>query len=388
MNSRTILFLLFAISSKLFAQNTPVPPGTIINHIPKSTGKYIGSPSICILPNGDYVASHDEFGPRSSEFYSATTHIFRSTDKGETWKHVATLDGQFWSNLFVHNGSLYIMGTNKHHGNLLIRKSTDSGKTWTLPYDGKNGLILEGEYHTAPMPMVFHNGRIWRAVEYATGKTSQWGKRYSAMVVSIPENADLLNANNWRRSNHLPFDSTYLDGHFQAWLEGNAVVTKENKMVNILRVHAPELPDEYCAIVDIDKKGGKVGFDRNSFFKMPGASKKFTIRYDETSGLYWSIVNRVSGEYVGKTNNDRLRNDAVLISSPDLRNWAVRKPLLFHPDFRNHAFQYIDWQFEGGDIVFVSRTAYDDEEGGAQAAHDANYLTFHRIENFRKKTES
>ena len=38
---------------------------------------------------------------------------------------------------------------------------------------------------------------------------------------------------------------------------------------------------------------------------------------------------------------------------------------------------------DSDDLVAVSRTAYDDYEGGAHSAHDANFLTFHRIKNFR-----
>ena len=67
------------------------------------------------------------------------------------------------------------MGANKHHGNFIIRKSTDGGKTWTIPYDKTHGLILEGEYHTAPVPVLIHKGRIWRGVEYATAKSTKWG---------------------------------------------------------------------------------------------------------------------------------------------------------------------------------------------------------------------
>ena len=48
-----------------------------------------------------------------------------------------------------------------------------------------------------------------------------------------------------------------------------------------------------------------------------------------------------------------------------------------------HAFQYIDWLFDGDDIVAVSRTAFDDDEGGACDFHNANYLTFHRFRGFR-----
>lgn len=367
------------------AQEKIHPPGVVINHIPKSTGKYIGSPSICILPNGDYVASHDEFGPKSTEYRSAITHIFTSSDKGSTWEKISTIDGQFWSNLFYHNNALYIMGTNKHHGNFIIRKSTDGGKTWTIPYDSTQGLILEGEYHTAPVPVLVHKGRIWRAAEYATAKSTKWGERYSALMLSIPENADLLDAKNWTRSNHLPFDSTYLNGHFKAWLEGNVVATKDGRIVDILRVHTPDFQEEYCAIVDVEKDGKKVSFDENNFFEMPGASKKFTIRHDKKADKYWAIVNYVDDEYKGKSNASSLRNKAVLISSNNLKEWKIERELLFHPDHVKHAFQYIDWLFDGDDIIFVSRTAYDDEEGGAKAAHDANYLTFHRIESFRNK---
>lgn len=376
----TLLIIFFV--EILFSQTNNSPPGVVINHIPKSTGKYIGSPSICILPNGYYVASHDEFGPKSTEYRSAFTNIFSSEDKGNTWKKIARIDGQFWSNLFFHNDALYIMGTNKHHGNLIIRKSTDGGKTWTNPYDKEHGLILEGEYHTAPVPMLIHKERIWRGAEYATGKTSRWGERYSAVMLSAPINSDLLSAKSWTRSNHLPFDSTYLNGNFNAWLEGNALSTKDGKVVDILRVHTPKLQDEYYAVVYVDKKGKKVSFDKNEFFKMPGASKKFTIRYDKSTNKYWSLVNCVLDEFKNLQANS-VRNTLALVSSSDLKQWKIEKIILSHPDPIHYAFQYVDWLFEDDDIIMVSRTAYDDEEGGAKSAHDANYLTFHRIEDFR-----
>jgi len=65
-------------------------------------------------------------------------------------------------------------------------------------------------------------------------------------------------------------------------------------------------------------------------------------------------------------------------------HWDVRKILLAHPDNIKHGFQYVDWLFNNKDILFVCRTAYDDEKGGAHNQHDANYLTFHTIKKFRK----
>ncbi|GAB3511446.1 sialidase family protein [Emticicia fontis] len=383
--SSIILYFVFTvlINGVAFSQTPPPPPGIVIDYISKETGKYIGSPSICILPDGTYIASHDEFGPKSNEFASAQSRIFSSKDKGKTWQQISSINGQFWSNLFYHNGALYIMGTNKHHGNFIIRKSTDNGYTWTTPSSKTTGLILEGEYHTAPVPIIVHHNRIWRAVEYATAPTTKWGKRYSAMMLSAPINADLLKVDNWRKTNFMPYDSTYLNGKFNAWLEGNAVVDKKGEMLDILRVDVPAGHDEYAAIINISKDGKKASFDRETgFVKMPGASKKFSIRYDKQSDRYWALINAVDTTYKSKTPAS-IRNQLVLCSSEDLKNWQIHEQLLFHPDISKHGFQYIDWQFEQNAIIFVSRTAYDDANGGANNFHDANFMTFHRIENFR-----
>ncbi|MCH3994185.1 MAG: glycoside hydrolase [Prevotella sp.] len=383
-----LLGLLFLVAPSQSVADVPVVPGTVIDHIPKSTGKFIGSPSICILPDGVYIASHDEFGPRSAEWQDAVTDVFRSSDRGKTWEKVSRIEDQFWSNLFYHDGALYIMGTNKHHGNLVIRRSTDEGKSWTVPYDSSHGLLLEGEYHTAPVPMVISKGRIWRALEYATGKSNAWGVRYSAMMVSAPVHADLLKAANWQATNHLPFNKQYLDGHFGGWLEGNAVPDRTGEIVDVLRVHTPQLTDEYCAIVTISSNGKQAEFDPENFYKMPGAATKFTIRYDEQSHKYWAIVNAIPDKIPDHLSTDQVRNTLALVSSTDLKQWTVDRILLHHPDAQKHAFQYADWQFDNKNIIFVSRTSFDDEEGGASSYHDSNFFTFHRITDFRNTSRN
>ena len=80
-------------------------PGTVIDHSPASSGIYIGSPSLAILPSGAYVASHDEFGPSSTEFSRGVTQVFGSNDRGQSWRPIATLQDAFWSTLFVHRGA-------------------------------------------------------------------------------------------------------------------------------------------------------------------------------------------------------------------------------------------------------------------------------------------
>lgn len=365
------------------AQTAKVP-GIVVNHSPASTKTYVGSPSICILPNGDYIASHEFFGPASTEWEAALNYIFKSSDRGKTWEKISEINGQFWSNLFVHNGLLYIMGTWNHDGNFIIRRSADEGITWTDPVDSKNGLLLKGEYHTAPMPMTIHQGRIWRAIERVISVDTTLNNQLCPMVISAPVDADLIDAGSWTTSNYLTHDSTFLDGKFKNRLEGNVVVTPEGKLVNILRVATTEKGRELAAIVGISEDGKTVSFDpETGFIDFIGGAVKFSIRYDEKSELYWTITNMVTDEY-SHMDAAKVRNKLVLKCSSDLKNWSVVKVLLYHPDVKKHAFQYIGWQFDGEDIIFLSRTSFDDEFGGAQNYHDANYITFHRIRNFRK----
>lgn len=388
MKSLAIPILMIALSGvPAFAEN--IIGGTVVNHVPASSGQYIGSPSLVIIPDGTYVASNDYFGPKSKEKDAAVTDIFISEDKGCTWSKAASIEGQFWSTLFCAGDDLYIIGTKRAHGNIVIRKSTDKGRTWTIPYDKGNGLLFEGEYHTAPVPVVFYGGRVWRAFEYATSAEEKWPERYSATVISAPLNSDLLLAENWRKSEILPSGKPYLDGKFRGWLEGNVVFdVKKKSLVDILRVHSPFTEKEYAAIVDINRKGTRLSFNpETGFVKFPGGSKKFTVRYDEKSGKYWTIVNYTGGEHSG-IQADRVRCRLALASSPDLEHWYVNDMLIEHPDPLKHGFQYVDWQFEGNDIVYLVRTAYDDRYGGADNYHNANFLTFHRKRDFRESSEN
>lgn len=387
----TVLLAVRLSPQSSFAQtpNLTLVPGSVVAYSPASSEQYIGSPSLAVLPNGNFVASHDFFGPKSTEHTSAVSRIYRSTNKGKTWKQISEIDGQFWSKLFVHQGTLFLFGTNRHHGHTIIRKSTNGGGTWTSPTDAENGLLKAGEYHCAPVPFLIHDGRLWRAMEDAAGPPKVWGKRYSAFMMSIPLNVNPMLAANWTSSNLMRYDSTYLDGHFGGWLEGNAVLGPEGTVWDVLRVDDRSTLAEKAAFIKISTDGKTATFDRTADFRpFPGGSKKFTIRYDPKSKRYWTLSNYIPDDVQGANrgkNPASLRNTLALFSSPDLKTWNFHKTLLSHPDITKHGFQYVDWLFSGKNILFLSRTAYDDGVGGAHNNHDANFLTFHSIRNFRKQ---
>lgn len=355
-------------------------PGVVIDHSPATSRLYIGSPSIARAENGTYFASHDLFGPGEG---AECTLVFRSDDGGRHWKQLAKIPQQFWSTIFIHRGDLYLIGTYGQYGAAVIRRSSDGGKTWTTPENARSGLLDDSaRYHCAPVPVVEHDGRLWRGMEDAMGGGG-WGEHFRALMLSAPVDADLLDAGNWTFSERLAGNPDWLDGHFGGWLEGNAVVTPGGEIVDILRVH--NIPDgNVAAMIHLSEDGESARFDpERDFIPLPGGSKKFTIRFDPVSQKYWSLVNYVPPDYDGG-HPDRVRNTLALSCSEDLRQWTIRAILLHHPDIRYHGFQYVDWLFEGNDIIAVSRTAYDDGLGGAHNYHDANFMTFHRVEGFRE----
>lgn len=377
------LIFLNILHCSTIEQTSNNPPGVIINHSINSTEVYLGSPTICILSNGDYLVAYDEFGS-GTKGQPTKTHIYKSTNEGFEWKYLTTINGQTWSTLFEFHDAVYIIGTIAPNNSLIIRKSLDGGLTWTDPADSlHNGLLISGKYGTAPVPIVVFGNRIWRAVEAVNPNFKKWPQNYSAMVISAEEMSDIMKANSWTKTNVLPYDSTYLNGNFNGWLEGNIVVDKEGKIKLIMRVDVPAGQDEYAAIINVSDNGKTISFNPDSgFVKMPGASKKFTIRYDEISGRYWSLVNYIppSLKYRRPQN---VRNILAICSSTDLRTWTIHKKILEHPDTQCHAFQYADLFIDGDDMIFVSRTAYDDNFGGADSFHNSNYITFHRINQFR-----
>ncbi len=353
----------------LLALAAAAPPGVVIDHHPAATKQYIGSPSIAILPDGAYVASHDFFGKGSTQSTSAVTRVFRSTDRGKTWTRTSEFNDQFWSSLLVHRGQLYLMGTTYEYGRIVIRKSSDGGVTWSAP-----AMLTEDTgYHTATVPFVEKDGRLWRGMEYHPA--GKWGF-FQAFVMSAPVDADLMDPKSWTMTERLPYPADAA-GAGEHWLEGNAVVDRDGTLLDILRVHNIEK----AAITRV--RGNRLEFER--LIDFPGGAKKFTIRYDRKSKRYWTLSNPALKEYAMSAKDPAsVRNTLVLMSSKNLRKWKMERTMLSHPDPVKHAFQYVDWQFDGEDLVVASRTAFDDDEGGAPRGHDANYLTFHRVERFRK----
>jgi len=368
---------------------------TDVKYQDPATRTYLGSPSVVRLPDGDLLATHDYFGPGCPKNHEAEEHltsVYRSGDDGRTWTNVTHIAGAFWSTLFLHGGSLYLLGTSQQYGSIVIRRSDDRGSTWTHPADRTSGLLFRGgpfrnppNYHCAPVPVLEKDGRLYRAFE--DNDPCDWPRGFQSLVISAPADADLLDADKWRMSIKLPFDPAWVPPGWGAldapgWLEGNVVETPTGELWNILRFNSAPWVEMAC-VVTIHDAGRRIAFDpATGFVRFPGGMTKFTIRRDPATGLYVTLSNN---------NTDpawpNQRNVLSLHASRDLAGWRHVKTLLeddlplSHDDsIRLTGFQYVDWHIDGDDLIYLVRTAYD----GAHTFHDANRVTFHRLAEFRR----
>lgn len=380
------------------------PPGVVITASPNSENIFVSSPTIAILADGGYLVAHDFGGPGSGA-RRGSVFVLSSRDRGATWTKLTELADQKWSTLFVHRGATYLIGVSAKTGNMIVRRSADGGRTWTNPTDARHGLLAEGKFHCGPTPVVVHGGRVWRAFEqFAPSKPE---REFRAFVMSAPEEADLLDAKSWTRTNQIKFDKSWLNTRNAEWLEGNVVITPDGRVVDILRVESHpaadatfELPGafrriprfEVAAMVSVSADARTVAFDPAAdFVHFIGSESKFTIRFDPVSRRYWTLANKITNPNSGAAwvqSPHHQRNVVALSSSSDLRAWTEHYRLLRYAEGSavvkegsRVGFQYLDWQFDGDDLVAVCRTAWN-----GQNYHDANTITFHRVKHFRAAT--
>lgn len=357
-------------------------PGTAVNYLHPDdpvyacSGRALCSPSILRLPSGRILASMDVYAPGGPQ---NLTILFRSGDGGATWDYLCELMPCFWGSLFWHAGAVYMLATASEYGDLLIGSSPDEGATWEPPvrlFPG--GGMADAGPHKAPMPVTRHAGRLWSGIDYGSWKRGG----HANALLSADECADLMNPASWALTPFLRSDPAWPGasaGTTRGAIEGNAVPAPNGGILNVLRYNCGDaLPACDRALVlrgDPENPEARLQFER--FADMPGGSNsKFQLRRDPVSGNYYALASEIVDP-----ERPAARNVLSLIASADLENWRVCARLVDHreADPAKVGFQYPDFDFDGDDLVCFSRTAWN----GARNFHDANFITFHRVENFR-----
>lgn len=368
----------------VYAQDFSQVPGVKISHTsPPSfwdvitlNKRFIADPSITIMPNGDYIATRSEFGNGTTASTSGKTKVFRSTNKGSSWSLMSQPTDILRATLFTHNNELYMLGYKAEGDDIVIRKSTNSGATWT-----GNTTIKSGSYGGTPNTPVIHSGKIW---------IGQSGAR----VLSASISSNLLQASSWKLSNTASNSGNPFGSDWQGWAEAQIVASPQTGVVLMPKIRA--LP--HTALIQINESTGNVSFDasaENAFPSLPGGEKKFGAQYDPVSGKFFALTSAVLPAHANHPTlfdePELIRNTATVVSSTDLINWDVEKIFLYTENIDNgswgEGFQYFNFAVDGDDLAVVSRTAFDTTGNGLSdkppRGHDSNLLTFHKIEDFR-----
>lgn len=354
--------------------------GTVVNYLHPDdeayafSGRYLCSPSMVRHPEGFLLASMDLF---ATDHPQNLTLIFRSDDNGESWRYVSELMPCFWGKLFIHNGELYMLSCSTEYGDLLIGKSTDGGKTFSAPVcllRGSNGKNGNSGVHKNPQNMLVHNGRLYTTLEWGAWANKEYC--HAAMVMSCDINDDLLDPESWHFSQPKKFEPNAPElaelSCCTMTIEGTIVLTPEGKLLDIMRFGG-----EKCVLAySVDTENHDAPLRYSHCIPFPANRSKFMIKYDALSQKYYTIASRIlDGAH------ERSRNVLSFMASADLQNWQVICDLIDyrHCDFMDIGFQYVDFEFEGNDIIYLCRTAMNKPHN----FHDSNYSTFHRIKDFR-----
>ncbi len=341
------------------------------------SGNYLCSPCIIRHPDGFLLASMDVFKGNAPQ---NLTLIFRSDDDGLTWHYVSELYPCFWGRMFMHRGALYMISCSTEYGDLLIGRSTDGGKTFTVPTVLLRGACKSNVagVHKNPQPPVTFAGRVWHTMEWGAWAIGT----HSAMVGSFPEDADPLDASAWRFSEPVAYDPTWKgvgEGPSAGNIEGTLAILPDGNLYNIMRYDMGKTKERFGKVlayrVNIDDPEAPLEYDHA--IELPGNHSKFMIRFDDVGGYYYTVICRITDR--GCVADRRLLS---LMRSKDCEKWELVKDLMDFREMADHkdvGFQYPDFFIEGDDIFLLCRTAMN----GAANFHDANYSTFHRIRDFR-----
>ena len=182
-------------------------------------------------------------------------------------------------------------------------------------------------------------------------------------------------------SNKLYYNNAWLVSSSERWEEPALILKPNGSLAIIARIDSPT-DKEYAALIDVNSDTS-ISFNR--VFAMPGSQKRMTIAYDATSGKYWTLVSPfyANTRDLYSLSPGQNRNSMVLMSSTDLINWTRERTCIYSDNAFNNSYHYIDWRFDGSDLVAVFRCSVDEPRGMALSYHDSNAFGYFRVVNFR-----
>ncbi len=315
-----------------------------------------------------------------------STILFESRDSGKTWKSVASDAQMRVATLFTKDDYIYLVG--QSGGNLRI--SRYNIKTGVLTSTQTNKKVGGG----GPGSVLITEDRIYKCGNLC--------------VVSASIYADLMNADSWVMSNPVEelFNEEYKNelGVLQTGFTGSSVEWEEASVVkgkdgNIYVVYRQNKTVGYANIYKLSKDGTTLSYTnecngttlvKKSLIVIPSSITRHLIRYDESTGLYISLMNVntvMKDPDTSYTYATTQRNGLYLVASEDLVNWRVVGSVLVDRQMINtvlsgaiHGFQYADFEIIGDDIYFVVRETVGETINNF---HEAPEMTFYILKDYK-----
>lgn len=361
---------------------------------------YIHDPGMEVLPSRNLfvvapVRRRRELEkPEEGDWPQATALLLaRSKNQGKDWESLPTIPKYRDATPFVHKGSLYLLIPDYAEEQILLMRSDDEGESWSAPV-----AVLRERLWNCQTSMAMRDGWLyWALTTYPGGNVLK--------AISVNAEGDLMDPKNWSVSEgcDLPAipdlmkdaltrekpKSWHRPWAADTWLEPNVVNVNGR-----LRVLSRVVTDDFAtaglgAVCEIQTEDGSMAMKFSQFHPMPGGQCKFMIVRDDVARMFWMLANiptdshdlfdrgpeLVKSGFVAGPGNER--RILTLHYSLDAMNWFPAGIVAIWPN-PLQAFMYPSAAIDRDDLVFVSRTSQN-----APNQHDAEMVTFHRIQNFR-----
>ncbi len=357
------------VCSEIRRIRTGVYPGRAVHYLHPDdpfyafSGRALSSPCLCRLPDGKLLVSMDVSSENASQ---NLTILFCSEDNGKNWSYLTELYPCCHGQLFYQNGRLYMLALSSPNGDVLIGASDNEGMDWTMPT-----VLFRGSHHPnvdtwchSSTPLVCANGRLCAALAHGNPQNA----KMNVYVMSAPDDAaDYTDPTVWTLSDSMCTDN----GQNISAAGGTLFLLPDETLCQMIPHGIGQ-----CLLLSVttdDPTNAPTPLGIVSTETLPA---KLEVHYDEVSAQYYAICNRPSEQ-----GNDGYTLVSLLVSS-DARHWSVAADVLNAGALpaKDVGFRSVSFVIEGNDILFLCCTAY----GNAMSCKDANYVTFHKIENFRE----
>ncbi len=355
---------------------------TVVERVTDSDECSAGAqPNIALLHDGTllcrYPLSNMEGDGESRKRRTIGMRLAVSHDRGVTWQTKQQTD-HLMGIMFEHEKNVYQLGNPVDRNGLFIRRSDDSGTTWSAPVP-----LADGRFYNQAAGYVRKPEKIYCAFGVPAPDGGRWK---GSIAVAGDLSGDPMSPKAWRFSDPLQYPGTP-PGISRAlspiqedqMLEPN-VVERQGKLFVLHRTKI----DRYnisglCAIGDLEDDGERLWYRFGQFHPMPGAQHKFHIFYDAPSRLYWNLANLPAQPPYLSLNGRQERRILVLLYSLDTLNWFQAGCVAMCKSWREST-GFGHAAVAGDDLLVVANGITQP----GRALFDADTIMCYRIKNFRE----